>query len=238
MSQTAQLLGLVSVPVGAAGLGSVAAAYSPPGPRLCSAVQHLAAGLVFGAAALELIPDLVKEHNQTAIVVGFALGIAVMAGLRTVSSRLEARGGRSSTGLLALIGLDILIDGLLLGVAFSEEARQGLVLGVALTVEIAFLGLSIAAALGQEGASRRRTITTTVLVAALIVVGGLIGLDVLGALTRAPLSIVLSFGTVALMYLVTEELLTEAHEQPDTPMMSALFFVGFLALFMLSLSSS
>lgn len=40
----------------------------------------------------------------------------------------------------------------------------------------------------------------------------------------------LSFGVIALLYLVTEELLVEAHEKRDTPFVTALFFVGFLGL--------
>lgn len=128
MVQTLQLLALVSAPITAAGLGSLAAAYRPPGPWLRSATQHFAAGLV---------PDLVRQHNQTGIVIGFALGIGAMAALRTLSQRAEARGGNGSVSLLALIGLDIFIDGLLLGVAFSEESRQGIILAVALTVQIA-----------------------------------------------------------------------------------------------------
>ena len=43
----------------------------------------------------------------------------------------------------------------------------------------------------------------------------------------------LAFGAAALLYLVTEELLVEAHEVPDTPLLTAMFFVGFLALFIL-----
>ena len=43
----------------------------------------------------------------------------------------------------------------------------------------------------------------------------------------------MSFGLMALLYLVTEELLVEAHEKPDTPFISAMFFVGFLGLLLL-----
>lgn len=43
----------------------------------------------------------------------------------------------------------------------------------------------------------------------------------------------LAFGLVALLYLVTEELLVEAHETPDRPWVAAMFFAGFLALLML-----
>lgn len=39
-----------------------------------------------------------------------------------------------------------------------------------------------------------------------------------------------AFGLVALLYLVMEELLVKAHEIPDTPFSTAIFFVGFLML--------
>ena len=43
----------------------------------------------------------------------------------------------------------------------------------------------------------------------------------------------LTFGLIALLYLVTEELLVEAHEHPDSPLITAMFFVGFLGLLMI-----
>jgi ZIP family zinc transporter len=39
-----------------------------------------------------------------------------------------------------------------------------------------------------------------------------------------------AFALIALLYLVTEELLIEAHEVEDTAWMPAAFFVGFLAV--------
>ncbi len=38
---------------------------------------------------------------------------------------------------------------------------------------------------------------------------------------------------MALLYLVTEELLVAAHEQPEVPLVSVMFVVGFLALLMI-----
>jgi zinc transporter, ZIP family len=60
----------------------------------------------------------------------------------------------------------------------------------------------------------------------------------LGVLAAAPVASLppriiggfLTFGLMALLYLVTEELLVEAHEKPDGPGISAMFFVGFLGL--------
>ena len=42
------------------------------------------------------------------------------------------------------------------------------------------------------------------------------------------MELVLSFGLSALLYLVTEELLVEAHSEEDKPMYTGTFFLGFL----------
>jgi ZIP family zinc transporter len=47
---------------------------------------------------------------------------------------------------------------------------------------------------------------------------------------------VLGFATAALLYLVTEELLVEAHETTETPLLTAAFFIGFIAFLTLELS--
>jgi ZIP family zinc transporter len=50
------------------------------------------------------------------------------------------------------------------------------------------------------------------------------------AIGAAPplMAAILGFGVSALLYLVTEELLLEAHDTPDTPLITATFFLGFL----------
>jgi ZIP family zinc transporter len=48
---------------------------------------------------------------------------------------------------------------------------------------------------------------------------------------------VLAFGSAALLFLVTEELLTEAHEVPESPWLTATLFLGFLLLLLLELLS-
>ncbi|MFO1151061.1 MAG: hypothetical protein U1E62_22015 [Alsobacter sp.] len=48
----------VLIPVGAATAGAIVAAYRRLGPTLTSAIQHFTAGVVFAAAAVEILPDL------------------------------------------------------------------------------------------------------------------------------------------------------------------------------------
>jgi ZIP family zinc transporter len=46
---------------------------------------------------------------------------------------------------------------------------------------------------------------------------------------------VLSFSLAALLFLITEELLTKAHEESESPWLTAMFFLGFLAFLLLGM---
>ena len=222
------------IPVAATALGTAGAAVRPPGPRVTSAIQHLAAGIVFAAVALELVPP-VRERSAYVAIIGFGVGIAAMTLLKRATDRLEAGSRGAAAGAIALpIGLlvataiDVFIDGVVLGAGFAAGSRQGVLLTIALTLELLFLGLAVAGAV----ASLRGRLVTIVLgigVGLLLTVGTVVGLLSLGHASVDVLDATLAFGAVALMYLVTEELLTEAHEVQETPWATALFFVGFLA---------
>ncbi|NKN39876.1 transporter, partial [Agrobacterium sp. a22-2] len=63
-------------------LGGIIAAFRAPGPKLTSAIQHFAAGVVFAAIGLELLPDLVGEHAPLEVLVGFTAGVLLMLGVK------------------------------------------------------------------------------------------------------------------------------------------------------------
>lgn len=204
----------------------------PPGERLRSVIQHFAAGLVFAAVAGELLPEITKEHQPLGVVLGFALGIGLMLLIERLSGDGEASGAR---GLAMVVGVDILIDGLLIGISFAAGVKAGLLLTFALSVELLFLGLSAVLALTRARAKRSEVLGILALLCGLLVLGALLGGGLLAGLKGLALEVVLSFGAAALLYLVTEELLTEAHQVPETPTMTALFFVGFVSLFLVEM---
>ena len=69
----------------------------------------------------------------------------------------------------------------------------------------------------------------------LVFASGVLGATVLSGLTGGAMEVVLSFGVAALLYLVTEELLREAHEQRETRSGTAMFFLGFLAFLVIGM---
>ncbi|MHB0948301.1 MAG: ZIP family metal transporter [Gemmatimonadaceae bacterium] len=207
-----------------------------------SAIRHFAAGVVFSVVAVELLPDVTRVHDPLEIGLTFAAGLVLMLLVEQLGKRLgdAARskgGGESATdvGQLAAIGIDIIIDGLLVGIAVAAGIKEGLLLTAALSVELLSLGLAMAASLTMAGASRRRTILLPTGISCLLVIGALAGHTMLGGASPHTLAGVLSFGCAALLYLVVEELLVEAHEVKETRTATSMFFVGFLLFLLLGM---
>lgn len=242
MNNLSATLGYILWPVAFMILGGIAAIFRAPGPRLTSAIQHFAAGVVFAAIAVELLPELVGEHAPFAVLVGFALGVLLMLGVKALTERLGAKallpvsGTASPLGLVATIAVDVFIDGLLIGLGFAAGAEKGKMLTIALTIELIFLGLSATTGQMQAGVTRAKITGVTILLGGLVALGASIGILLLGGLKGPILAGVLAFGSAALLYLVTEELLVEAHEVPETPWLTAAFFLGFLAFLELGMA--
>jgi ZIP family zinc transporter len=72
-------------------------------------------------------------------------------------------------------------------------------------------------------------------IACLMIVGAALGRTLLADASVHTLAGLLSFGCAALLFLVTEELLTEAHESADTAVTTTMFFVGFLIFLLLGM---
>ena len=215
------------IPVAAVLIGSLVAVTRRPGEAFVSAMQHLAAGVVFAAAAVEILPQVMHEASPIATFVGGAAGIVVMLSLKAIEGR-----AKGPVAMLGAVSVDILIDGLVLGLAFVAGAKAGLLLTIALTLEVLFLGLTVTTELGETIRSKARLVAITAGIALLLPIGAALATPV-AAFPPAIIAGFLSFGLMALLYLVTEELLGEAHEKPDTPLISAMFFIGFLGLLLI-----
>ena len=140
--------------------------------------------------------------------------------------------------LCAAVAIDALVDGSLLGLSSATVgARAALVLAAALTVEMGFLGATMAAALA--GQPRLRAVAGVVFTALALPLGGAVS-SAAGDVAESNLALrvgLLSGGMAALLYLVTEELLVEAHSSgKHLPVyVDSMFFLGFLAAILVDL---
>ena len=224
------------LPVLTTAAGATYAALRTPSDQLRSLLQHFAAGVVFSVVAVELLPDVIRVHDLFEIGWTFSAGLALMLVIERFAKRAEespARVAGPSLAQLTAVGIDVFIDGLLIGIAFAAGGKEGMLLTAALSLELLSLGLAVAAGLAAKG--RLLTVAIPTGLSLLLVVGAAIGDTVLRGVSEHTLAGVLSFGCAALLYLVTEELLVDAHESGETTLGTAMFFVGFLAFLLLGM---
>lgn len=213
--------------------GGIIAVLKKPNGNVRSLILHFAAGVVFSVVAVELLPDIVKNHKPLQVIIGFSLGLIVMLAIKRLSEQKEEtevvdNKGKVPVSLLVAIGVDIFIDGLLLGIGFSAGSTEGILLAIALSLELLSLGMATATELGNNLIGKKKSVFIIVKLAAVFFISAVLGATLLHNLSHNAMEIVLSFGLSALLFLVTEELLTEAHEEKETAWHTSAFFVGFL----------
>lgn len=166
--------------------------------------------------------------------------MTLVLSLAAYGRRIDSRDRSSGTsarslplGLLAAVAIDLLIDGLLVGLGVRLGSTQALILTVALTLEILFLSLSLVAELSDSGLSAMRATAVCTGLGLVTAVGAVGAAALLAGVGTAVLAFVLAFGAAALLYLAVEELIVEAHDQTETTFLSAMLFAGFLCIYVL-----
>ncbi|WP_261899445.1 ZIP family metal transporter [Mycobacterium marinum] len=235
---------LVAFPVIAGIIGGAVAVVRTPSTALVSGVQHFAAGVVMAAVATEVLPDLRARGPLWLIILGFSAGVALLVGFRQFEDHGPhgededghddvRAGGQVPVGFLAVVAVDLFIDGLLVATGATVSRRTAIIITIALTVEVLFLGVSVALRLTRSGVPKARAAALTGGVSLATAVGGVLGALVLANAGGTVLTLVLAFAAAALLWLVVEELLVEAHEGEERAWMAIMFFAGFLILYSL-----
>ena len=227
------------IPVISILLGGVAGLFTRTSGAFRSSVLHFAAGVVFSVVAVELLPDIIKNHKPIEVAIGFSLGIITMLVVKFFAEKFESREEQRKNalpmGLLIALGIDLAIDGLLLGVGFAAGKTEGVLLSVALALETFSLGLAVVLACIDVKLTKQKNIIILLILGLIFFAGAIVGITLLSGLSQEWLELVLSFGLAALLFLVTEELLTEAHEDKETLLQTAMFFVGFLIFLLIGM---
>jgi ZIP family zinc transporter len=216
------------IPMAAAVVGALIAGFFNPSRRAVSAFQHLAGGVVLAAAAGELLPEVLEQPSALPILIGGGIGILATTLIKMLD---EYYGG--ATSFIVAVAFDTLIDGLIIGLGFVAGAAQGYLLTFALSLEVLFLGLALTGTLAWLY-SPAAILAISVFIGAMLPLGAQLGLMAAG-LSPPIIAAGYAFGLIALLYLVIEELMVEAHAHPehDSPVITALFFIGFLGVVLL-----
>jgi ZIP family zinc transporter len=229
---------LISIPAVVALGGGFLAALWQPSQQQRSLIQHFAAGVVLAVLAVELLPEIGREHAPGPVLIGaFALGSLFMYGLKLWTEHLEHQdqvaGIRTGIGrgLLLATFIDVAVDGFIIGAGFAAGGETGPILAIGLSVELLFLGL----ALTSDQVSGRQIILVAAGLGMTVLLCAVLGNLLLAGASHALIGAALAFSAAALLYLVTEELLMEAHVVKEKPVATLVLFAGFLTFWSIQL---
>lgn len=229
---------IMAIPALIALSGGILASVWSPSHQIRSLIQHFAAGVVLAALAVELLPEISREHAPGLVLAGsFALGSLFMYGLKLWTMHLEHQSSINntaaglSTGLLLATFIDVATDGFIIGAGFAAGGETGTILALGLSVELLFLGLALA----SEATAGWRIIAISGALGSTVLIFSLIGNMLLSGASHAVIGGSLAFSAAALLYLVTEELLMEAHVVEEKPISTLVLFSGFLAFWSIQL---
>ena len=217
--------------------GGLLASSIRPGRRLRGVVAHLVGGLVLGIAAADLMPAASNSGHPLALTIGFCLGFSLLlvinAVLEEADDSSESQRPRSMLLLMLPFLVDSLIDGLVVGIS-SRAAQQSWVIPVAVALEMGLAAIGLGTLLGR-GTGRWRSGLSGALMAVTYGIGLSISLMITNGLQGAALTGTLAFGTAALIYLVVEEVMKEAHSrgEDDSGLVNVAFFIGLLCIWLL-----
>ena len=217
-----------------------------PRPRFQKAVLGFAAGVMTAASVWSLLLPAIEQAEAGPLpgwlpaAAGMLLGVIFLAALDGWLPRLRHPRAddawRQDTLLMTAITLHNVPEGMAVGLAFAlASGGEGLAGAAALALGIGIQnfpeGAAIALPLRQEGLSRRRAFAGGMLSGAVEPVFGVLVVG-LAAWTQPLMPWLLSFAAGAMLYVVVEELVPQAHSRAGT----CGFVTGFLMMMVLDVA--
>ena len=217
-----------------------------PRPRFQKAMLGFAAGVMTAASVWSLLLPAIDQAAEIALpgwlpaAAGTLLGVVFLAALDALLPHLRRRpmneAWRQNTLLMTAITLHNVPEGMAVGLAFAlaaegENFAGAAALAMGIGIQNFPEGAAIALPLRQEGQSRWRAFTGGMLSG---IVEPLFGILVvlLAAWAQPLMPWLLSFAAGAMLYVVVEELVPQAHSRAGT----CGFVMGFLIMMVLDVA--
>ncbi|MBS3816796.1 MAG: ZIP family metal transporter [Candidatus Thermoplasmatota archaeon] len=219
------LIGLLSGVIGTTGGGLIILLIRKVEDRALSVLLGVSAGIMAAISFLELIPEAIQEGSLISTVLGLLIGMAIIGFLdiefphRHFSFSKDGDKGQGrylKTGILLSIGIALhnLPEGVAIGSSFSVSYQVGLVLAILVGIHNLPEGMAVGAALCIGGVKARKVLLITALAGVPMGLGAFLG-AFFGGISTLALSLSLGFAAGAMLYIVFDELIPDAHEKAE-----------------------
>lgn len=217
------LVGLLSGVIGTAGGGLAVVFVRKIENRLLGILLGVSAGIMASISFMELIPEAIEEGTIFSAVFGIMIGIFIIGFLDlkfphrhfSFSKDGNTKKGRYlKTGILLSIGIALhnLPEGVAIGTSMMVSFQVGLSIAVLMAIHNFPEGMAVGAAMCVGGVKASKVIGIAALAGVPMGIGAFIG-GLLGGVSDWALSVSLGFAAGAMLYIVFDELIPDAHRK-------------------------
>jgi ZIP family zinc transporter len=228
------VLALAALPAVGNFVGGLLAEAFDVSRRALSLALHLAAGIVIGVVGLELLPRALEASAPWVPLLAFVAGGALFLGLERAIGYVKGRVGEGDdAGPLAIfsgVSIDLFSDGVLIGTGTVVNPALGLLLAIGQVPADVPEGFAAVATLRAGGVPRRRRLLLAASFALPVLLGATLGYFALRDASELLTLSVLALTGGALVTVVVEEMVPEAHEG-ETSRWGAVALTAGVALF-------
>jgi ZIP family zinc transporter len=199
--------------------------------KVVSAALQFAAGIISALVAFSLMPPAVRYGPYTWIVLSFFIGGALFvlmeyASARLLAARPKTGNGPTSLGLYIGILVDLVIDGVVIGVGATLTPKTGLLLALGLAISTAPLAFVTTATAKQQGVSKQSRRILAILFFLSVLMGAMVGYLVLRNQAMELRLTLIALASGFLITTVTQSLIPEANKEGEPGFAGILFVAG------------
>lgn len=210
-------------------IGSVVASYVSLPKNIIATIMAFGSGVLVAALAFSLMEEAFQLAQQSIlpVIIGFAAGGISYSVVNYVLNKKggtkhrkkshgeNAGGGKNASGLALLIGsvMDNIPENMALGISLVTGGAVNVVLIVAIFLSNFPEGLSSSQGMKAHGRSKRYILTLWSIAVVIGTISAYIGFSFLSNTNPAIISIAISFAAGAILVMLAESMIPEAHEE-------------------------
>ena len=202
--------------------------------RVVSAALQFAAGVITALVAFSLMPPALYKGATTWIVLAFFLGGVLFVAIEYISLRFLSSGAgddqAASPGFYIGILVDLLVDGVVIGIGATLTLATGLLLALGMAISTAPLAFVATATAKRQGIAEGQRKQLAYLFIVAVVGGAMLGYVVL---RNQPLDVrvlLIALASGFLLTTVTQSMIPEANKEGE-PGFAGLLYMGGLSLY-------
>lgn len=209
--------------------------------KIVSAALQFAAGIITALVAFSLMPPAVRGGPYGWVVLAFFIGGVLYVTIEYLSTRVmasapAAEDGATSFGLYIGILVDLVIDGVVIGIGSTLTLATGLLLALGLAISTAPLAFVTIATAKRQGMSAKNRRLLSFLLFLCVLMGAMLGYLLLRNQSAEFRLILVALASGFLITTVVQGLIPEANREGEPGFAGILYIAGLSLYGLMSLT--